>query len=342
MICIECGKEAELYDNLCEDCFKAKTQVITVPALIDLKLCIHCGARERGKQWLDMESLEEAVETTVLDNILLNDDIESPKYEFKFDFEDEKNARVNLIAFINIKGLGIRSEHNIKVRIKNAVCSRCSKIAGDYYEAIVQLRADERELGADELEKATSLIETEAAAMQQNDRNTFISKIEKVHGGLDLYIGSTQGGRNLAKTLAGSFSGKTSSHPSFAGHKDGHGIYRTTFLVKIPRYRKGDIVEVNKKIVKVLGFKTSKVTVLDLAEGLKIYLKPAEFQNAKLIGNDELLQDAVVISETKRELQILDPDTYKTIDVVKPRNFKCVGDTVKIIKYGENVFLMTQ
>lgn len=342
MICIECGKEAELYDNLCEECFKAKKELITVPSIVDLRLCNHCGARERGKQWLDTSTLEDAMEAAVGDSVVLNNEVESSKFEFKVEFEDDKNAQIYLSAFIKIKELHVKSEHTIKVRLKNAVCNRCSKIAGDYYEAIVQLRAKDRNLEPDELKKATKLIETEVALMQKNDREIFLSKVEKTHGGLDFFIGSTQGGRNLSKTLASAFGGKVSSHPSFAGHQDGHGIYRTTFLVRIPRYRDGDIVEVNKKIVKILGYKTSKVTVLDLANGTKIYLKPNEFQNAKLIGNDESLQDAVVVSETKQELQILDPDTLKTVDVVKPRDFKFEGETVKILKYDENVFLMPQ
>ena len=77
MICIECGKEAELYNNLCADCFRAKKQFIDVPKIVDIRLCIHCGARERGKQWLDVESVESAIEASILDALKLDDEVEN-------------------------------------------------------------------------------------------------------------------------------------------------------------------------------------------------------------------------------------------------------------------------
>jgi nonsense-mediated mRNA decay protein 3 len=341
MICIECGKKAELYNNLCADCFRAKKQFIDVPNIVDVKLCNHCGARERGKQWLDVESIESAVEASLIDKIKLNDDVESSNFKFQFEYEDENNLKVILNSTLWIKGLKIEDDYEIKVRLKHSVCNRCSKIAGDYYEAILQIRAEDRELDPEEIDTSVDLVETEVNTMQVNDRSVFISKYEKIHGGLDFYVGSTQGCRNLAKLIAVKFGGKISSHPSFAGHKDGHGIYRTTFLVKLPKFRKNDFIEVEGKIIKILEYKTTKIPVIDLITGIKIFIKPKDIQNGKLIGRDEIIQDAVVVAESKKELQILDPDTYKTIDVIKPRNFKLKGDSVRIVKYKGSIFLLT-
>jgi nonsense-mediated mRNA decay protein 3 len=341
MICIECGKDTKLYHNLCEACFRSKKQFIKIPQVVDVKLCNHCGARERGKLWLDVESVEAAIEAAVSDKVQIDDDyVESSNYKFKFEYEDDNNLQVYLTSTLWVEGLKLGSEDVIKVRLKPSVCNRCSKIAGDYYEAIVQIRAEDRELDPEELETSQELVETEIGARQKNDRNIFISKMEKIHGGLDFYIGSTQGGRNVAKIIAAKFGGKISSHPSFAGHKDGHGIYRTTFLVKLPKFRAGDFIAVDGKVIKILEYKTTKVPVIDLAKGIKIFIKPKDVQNGKFIGGEDLIQDAVVVSEAKRELQILDPDTYKTIDVIKPRNFELEGELVKILKYEDTVFLI--
>jgi nonsense-mediated mRNA decay protein 3 len=342
MICIECGKNTKLYDNLCEDCFKSKKQLVEVPEIIDLKLCTHCGARERGKQWLDESSIDEAVENTVQDKIIIDNEVEASDLDLIINFEDDKNLQVKVSITLFFKTLQIESEHNLRVRLKSGICNRCSKIAGDYYESIIQVRGDDRNLSSDELKKAQNLVETEVEVMQAKDRSIFITKTEKIHGGINFYIGNTQGGRNLAKLIAATFNAKISSHPSFAGHKNGHGIYRTTFLVKLPKFRNGDIIEVEHKLIKIIEYKTTKVPAIDLEKGIKVFIKPKDVHKGKLLGyEDDLVQEAVVVAETKHELQVLDPDTYKTIDVIKPRSFCQKGDTVKLIKYKDNIYIIT-
>lgn len=58
------------------------------------------------------------------------------------------------------------------------------------------------------------------------------------------------------------------------------------------------------------------------------------------MGTKEDFMDAVVLTETDREFQIMHPVTYKTVEIKKPRNFKRTGETIKVFSYeGELYFI---
>jgi nonsense-mediated mRNA decay protein 3 len=56
--CVECGKEGKTQDSLCVDCFDKKHKLVRVPENVDITLCAHCGAHQRGANWAPAEKLE--------------------------------------------------------------------------------------------------------------------------------------------------------------------------------------------------------------------------------------------------------------------------------------------
>jgi hypothetical protein len=60
-----------------------------------------------------------------------------------------------------------------------------------------------------------------------------------------------------------------------------------------------------------------------------------------ILGGDELIFDAVVVSENAKEVQVLDPENYSTIELIKPQqNFEVNGDSVKILKSQDLILLI--
>jgi NMD protein affecting ribosome stability and mRNA decay len=60
----------------------------------------------------------------------------------------------------------------------------------------------------------------------------------------------------------------------------------------------------------------------------------------RVIAHKDEILDAVVLSETAKELQIMHPMNFSTIEVRKPQGFKHDGDTVKVIIYEEETYLV--
>src|SRR5437764_1378476 len=74
------------------------------------------------------------------------------------------------------------------------------------------------------------------------DRNAFVLRDEDVETGLDVYMGTTNSGRMLAKAIANEYGGRIAEHHKIVGQKDGLDLVRMTFAVRLPEYRAGDIV----------------------------------------------------------------------------------------------------
>ena len=343
MFCVECGAESELYESLCERCYLRKHTFFSVPDVLDLKLCGNCGARARKKHWDDYDTTEGAIESIVLENILTNKDIIDTKFETYIEFEDDNNAMVNILALgthSEFKDLEIKEAYKSKVRINRTPCDRCSRIAGNYFESIVQFRADGRHPDEDELDEAQRLVEVTMDRLQKSDRNAFIGRLDVVKGGMDFYVGTINSGRILAKTIANAFGCRFSESSKLIGRKGGRNVYRVTYAVRIPNYRVGDVVLLNDSVLLIKRVQTSKVMVVDLGRGRKYTVDAREFKSIKILGNRTSAQNAVVVSESKKELQLLDPDTYKTVDVIKPKGFTVVGDTLTVIKYDNTIYIV--
>jgi NMD protein affecting ribosome stability and mRNA decay len=93
-------------------------------------------------------------------------------------------------------------------------------MSGGYFEAIVQLRGENRE----------RLRQFGASLEKRLSEKTFVSKVDEKKEGIDLYIGSS-------KAVVADFSNRgikaLISRKLFGKDKEGRTTYRTTFLVRL-------------------------------------------------------------------------------------------------------------
>jgi nonsense-mediated mRNA decay protein 3 len=340
MYCVKCGKEGKLIEHLCKSCFLEKNIIIKVPKVIKVTICNLCYARLKKSHWEEVSSDADAIQESVKDNIWYHDRIQNPQLKF-----DLKQHKTNILrAIIDFKaelnGFVISDKLETEVRINYSTCGRCSRISGSYFEAIIQVRAMNRHLDNIELENAKKIVEMHISNASRTEKNAFLTKIELNHGGIDFYIGSSNLARQITRKLAKEVTGKIKESSSLVGRKEGKEVYRVTFLIRIPEYKINDFIKFNNHIYQVLSFQTKFVTCLDLNTGSKLKLKHSELASKSILGGNELSFDAVVVLETPNEVQVLDPENYKTVDLIKPKNFKVEGETVKIFKHGETCYLI--
>ena len=172
MICVDCGKESEgLIQGSCAACFADRTPLMHVPEMVHLELCANCQARHVGAHWHDVEPdtpeewlREEAVQEACgvhheVDEVQLTV-AERQLDERTFAFEVEMTGQVQDVP--------VTAQASCQLRRIRGVCDRCSRIAGGYYAAIIQLRATERDVTAPELERAHELIAAELTDTQKD------------------------------------------------------------------------------------------------------------------------------------------------------------------------------
>ena len=248
-------------------------------------------------------------------------------------------AKVDVM--LSAHGHSFAREMGTIVRLKRGSCNECSKQQGKYYEAILQVRGPERTLPDATQRDIQRLVKDRVAAMRRNSREIFVSKVDSVKGGLDFYFGTIPAARTLAKELQDSFCAEFKESSSLWGRRDGKDIYRMTYLVRLPGFGKGDIVLHGGREYYVRGLSKGVVHGFDLVTGEERAIKIKDSDACALSMDKSRVLKALVISESARELQMLDPETNAPIEVKKPGGFSRKGEQVRLVKTKRGVYVLS-
>lgn len=344
MFCVRCGREvgeAPLVGGLCEACYLEENVLASIPQHVDFERCVHCGARRRGELWVELgEPVEVAVAEAVREAVVLDRRVREATVDVRLEPQDERNfaaeARVQGVA----EAFPFDATVSTKARVKNSTCLRCSRIMGGYYEGLIQLRATRRDLGGEEKRRARALcsriIERIVA---EGDRFAFVLRDEEMHGGLDVYVGTTNAGRVMAKALVAEFGGKLTESAKIAGQRDGLDLYRVTFLVRIPEFSVGDAVVVREEVRLVQSIGPKNVTLRDPVSGRVETVDRGVVDKAAVLPRAGA-REAVVVSAQDSELQVLDPWTLQTVSVLRPAGVEGAPETVPVLRWEEDLVVL--
>lgn len=205
-ICIKCGakKGSKPFIGLfCIDCYIPK---IKLPKKMVVEVCKKCNRIKIKGEW----------KKTTFHK--LGDYLGS-----KIKGSDVKNAWVdinNKCAYITLsKNDKIKIKRKVNVEVKYSICKECSRISGGYYEAIIQVRGN-----IEKIEKISEKI------IRRLNKHSFVSKIEELKEGINIYAGSSKEALTIIKELG--FKGYKISR-KLAGLKEGKRIYRLTIAIRI-------------------------------------------------------------------------------------------------------------
>ena len=176
----------------------------------------------------------------------------------------------------------------------------------NYYEAIVQLRSQEGDVG-----EATHFVLE--AAKSKSLEGVFISKKKKVATGLDLYLSSNRFAIEVGRQLFREFGGELKiSRKLFSQHRQTSRIlYRMTVLFRMPPFRVGAFILLNEKAFRVAEIAKKVVVAEDIETG-----KLFELQYKDVVRNFESLDAIrVVVSKVKPQLEVIHPTTFQSVPV---------------------------
>ncbi|MBI2971222.1 MAG: hypothetical protein HYY37_02260 [Candidatus Aenigmarchaeota archaeon] len=139
MFCIVCGRTATK-GTFCDACFLKHHPLFSLEDFI-IYACGDCGAYHEGA----------AAKRTDIDDVLRTAIEKHLKEGNNVAIRFSITKRQGTTLFVTVTGTGFLSglrkteTHAIKVRLKKRTCERCIRIAGGYYEAVIQLRGNEPE-----------------------------------------------------------------------------------------------------------------------------------------------------------------------------------------------------
>lgn len=341
MFCVECGSEGDLIGALCEKCYSEKRVWAKIPDHVDLASCAHCSKFLIDDAWSAIDSVRDAIQRVVETSITVSKGAKATSVKVSLDERDPRNLDAEVEVEISAEGRVFHKSVRTTVRLKGGSCTTCSKQQGNYFEAVLQVRGDERTMDRPTLERIQKVVAERVATMQKTNASAFISRVENVRGGLDFYFGTIPSARILARELQDSLCADYKESNSLWGRRGGKEIYRMTFLVRIPSFVPGDVVEFESKDYFVRGMAKGHLRLTDLATGEERATKLNAPVPAHNVYPASRIASAVVLLETEHDIQVLDPVTMATLELRKPKEFSRRGEQVRIIKTNLGTYALS-
>lgn len=344
LFCPRCGKETD-QEGLCQACFLEKYVVFEVPRVIEVTICSRCPSYKVGELWVNtrLKTYEELAKKAAAKAIRLavniNKDVKRPKVTITSEPINPNILKARVSIEGSIEGRDVKTEADVEARIRKESCDVCSRIAGGYYEAIIQIRAQGRLPTKKELARCLKIADDIIVkAEKAGDRLAFVSDVMELSEGTDIYVGSTACGRQISRAIADETGSAIIESPKLVGAKDGKGLYRVTFSVRLPDIVRGDIVRMHGSLalVEKVG---RRISGTDLASGFSTSM-PAEDRPEKVANASEAMS-TVLVSEDAGSVQILHPVTYTPLTIRKPAFLTSKpGEDVKVVNTKDGVFLL--
>lgn len=325
MRCAVCGKEIE-EGTICTKCYLEGNEVIWVDDIIRLTRCPRCGFFKLSGKWRDV-NYDDALTDAIYSSLRVHPDLEVHDVEIS-----GEEGRYLLRISGEMWGEEVSVERYIEVRTQSEVCLRCSREAGSYYESIVQVRAEDRDIEEDEFRVVRAIVE-EVLYKERENMKAFVSKIVERKEGIDYYIGDRNIGRKISRRIAEELGGRITESKKLTGRIDGRDIFRFTYSVRLPAYRKGDVVEENGKVAVVTNQRLGKGVAVESGETLNL-------KNPKIIARRNEVRESVVLSMDEFAVEVLHPSTHEVVSVKKPRVALKPGDVVFVAEHDGKIYVI--
>ncbi|MBP2132240.1 nonsense-mediated mRNA decay protein 3 [Methanomicrobium sp. W14] len=308
-ICPKCGGPSE--GGLCSSCRAAELEWITCD---DRVLCTHCptcGSLKQQNTWTDCKlEKDKLIDEVALSAVHIHEDVRS--LSVSLETRDISPNRTSVNVGVKAKLYGVPVEHKCRVLIvwSKEQCDRCSRLSGGYYEGTIQLRADGRKPDDYEKDRANAIAHSAEDGLQETgERLSFITETRETKDGLDIIISSHNIGDIISRNIVKELGGKVTRHPKLVGEKKGIPVYRITYLVRLPKYQKGDVFEENGSYYEIRGTDSGGVKYFDLQDSSTKTTRNEPC--GRLIGNVKDSEFAFVNYTEGNTAGILDPKTFE-------------------------------
>lgn len=341
MFCVECGKEGELIGPICPDCHSKKHVNASLPDFVDVTLCAHCSSLQVDDNWQEIGSVKEAIEHLVTRAITTPKGVAVESIHVQLTEKDEKTFEASVAVSLASHGHVFQRTLATTIRLKRGACKECSKQMGSYFEAILQLRGDERVLNKGNEDIMRQHLLDRVSALRADSREVFVSKVERVRGGLDFYFSTAQAARIIAREMQDLRCAEYKESQSLWGRREGREVFRVTFLVRLPSFGPRDIITYRSKDWFVRSMSRGLVRCIDLASGEEQQFRLRDMEEVIVSCPLSDVRSAVVLMESDSEMQVLDPVSMSPLDLRKPRGFSREGEQIRIAKTNLGTYVLS-
>jgi nonsense-mediated mRNA decay protein 3 len=331
---------------LCDACYLERFDLVSAPDRIEVQVCGSCGAVHRGKRWVDVDArdyTDVAIEE-VTEALAVHVDAEDVRWGVDPEQVDPTTVRMHATFSGVVRDTPIEESVTVPVKIAEGTCTRCGRIAGDYYASTVQVRAAGRDPAGEEIQRAREVAEDVVGEMEATgDRDAFITEATETDGGLDLKVSTTKIGHKIADRLIAEFGGSVDASETLVTEdEDGEEVYRVTYAVRLPPYRPGEVIAPGDGEGPILVRSVQgNLKGRRLATGERYEAPVEDLENATRLGaRADATETTLVAVEDDRAVQVLDPETYEPKTIARPNDLDPGADTVRVLKHREGLHVL--
>jgi nonsense-mediated mRNA decay protein 3 len=342
MFCVECGKEKPIFKNgVCIDCYLKTHRFTQGPQYIDITVCPQCDSFKVKNTWVP-DDFETVLRRCIRDTFRISKELTNVKISLEYTPHSKHN-----LCTVTISGCvddhEITENHQVIIRENKTICNICSRRFGGYYEAILQIRRGKQKLLKKEREQLQVTVEHLVEQLRnKGNRGLFITDIGLEHSGIDVYLSEKGAAQTIAKKIHDQYGGEIKQSSKNIGMKDGRQVYRMTYRIRLPTYQKGDFLEHNNSYYYIVAIKANKVHSIELSTWVEKVFDGKDLQKACILGGNELVKNMIFVSQSKDEVQVMDSETYKTVELRKPKHVSFDSKMIQIVKLEERLFLVPE
>ena len=331
---------------LCDACYFERFDLVSAPDRIEVQVCDSCGAVRRGERWVDVDArdyTDVAIEE-VTEALAIHVEAEDVRWGVDPEQVDPTTVRMHATFSGLVRNTPIEESVTVPVKISRGTCTRCGRIAGDYYASTVQVRADGRHPAGEEIQRAREIAEDVVSDMEETgDRDAFITETAETDGGLDLKVSTTKIGRKIADRLTAEFGGHVDASETLVTEdEDGEEVYRVTYAVRLPPYRPGEVIDPGDGPVLVRSVR-GNLKGRRLASGERYEAPIEDVGDATRLGTRaDATETTLVAVEDDRAVQVLAPDTYEPKTIARPGDLDPDADTVRVLKHRDGLHVLPE
>ena len=333
------GQPRDRDEKLCDDCYFEDFDLVDAPDRIEIQVCSGCGAVHRGNQWVDVGARDytDVAVDAVTEELGVHVNARDVQWGVEPEQVDATTIRMHCEFSGIVRGTLRQESVTVPVKIGSGTCKRCGRIAGGYYASVIQIRADNRAPTSEETTRAVEIAESYVAAREETgSRDAFITEVTETDDGVDIKLSSNQLGRGVSARIVEELGGTVEDHATLVTEdSDGNEVYRVTFAVRLPRYRPGDVIDVDDEgpvlVRSVRG--NLKGVRLTTGEQYEADYEDGIAPDARKLGDHEDAQETTVVAvEDEHAIQVLDPETYEAKTIARPDYVPDDADTVAVLK----------
>ena len=328
--CLVCGDPPPLYgDRMCEPCLRVRTKLAIVPENVGWVRCARCGMTEIQGRWTQLSD-EDVYDELIQRNVAFHERAEDIGLGSASQVITDRHTLLHLQIEGVVDDLLFQEEHTMRARRSNGVCITCTRKAGNYFEATVQLRSTGRKLEGLELDELRQSLDKVLDEMA-DDPMFFITSEGPVQGGYDVVLGSKGLARSWGRHLIKNHGGKVNESMTVVGRSEGVDVTRLTLLYRKPGYDLGDVIEWRGDLWRVMTWRNDGAVLTRIARRERTGATWRDLESAKVVSRKHEFIRVGVIQEDDSVAEFLDPENW-TMQAVRKAYDHVVGEDLLLTK----------